>query len=112
MRRDGTLGPAEPYGRAGRRTAAVSTRRGTSGSLHARSPLPVMPSRTNADGATQRSAALVRSGVERVAPTLERRLTLRRVPVHERPQEHRVRVAAHLVLDDEERLARRGVHDL
>src|SRR5205823_9278729 len=50
-------------------------------------------------------------GVERVAPALERRLALRGVPVHEGAQEHRVRVAAHLVLDDEERLARRRIHD-
>src|SRR5262245_62765899 len=47
---------------------------------------------------------LVASGVERVAAALVGPLLLGRVARDQRPHEHRMRRAAHLVLDREERL--------
>src|SRR5262245_34153884 len=52
------------------------------------------------------------AGHEGVAPALICRLALRWVAVDEGAQEHRVRVAAHLVLDAAQHLARVGLDDV
>src|SRR5688572_30024149 len=51
-------------------------------------------------------------GNERVTTRTIGRLALSRIAVDERPLEHRVRVAAYLVLEHEQALVRVGIHDI
>ncbi len=52
------------------------------------------------------------SGQKASRAAVVRRLAWGRASVHERAEEHRVRLAPHLVLDDAEDLARVRMHDL